>query len=264
MRSFKPFILFILVTMFGVANASNIEHRIWNKQPLDISLPVNQERIISFPGEVSIDVPADIKAASRIQIRSDGTIYWKAGRDFAKRRVIVRSKLGRVYLLNVSATIDAPDHQVTIIDEIIERKHKIIDNNNNYQPELKKNVPAYDYVDLFRYASQNLYAPKRLIKQIDGITRFPVISNNYPLYRGQRITLVPVVQWKTNSIPSLYVTALAAHNSTQKLIDIDVRNIRGKWLARSSQHGALGPNGSKTQSTTVYLISDKPFQEAIQ
>lgn len=258
-------IVLCILSTISTVNAQSVEHRIWNRKPLNIILPVGQERIISFPGEVSIDVPASIKKISRIQIRSEGSVYWIAGREFNQKRIIVKSKFGRVYLLDVSASIDAPMHPLIIIDELIDNKHK--KNTETGQSTVAITdikTQGYDYVDLIRYAAQSIYSPKRLIKELPGITRFPVISKNLPLYRGQSLTVAPLAQWKTNSLPSLYVTALTAINTTSKLHEVDVRRIRGEWLARSAQHGAVGPKDSKTHDTTIYLISDLPFMEAIR
>lgn len=254
-------IVSLLITVSSYAKDLQ-EHRVWNNKPISINLTVNEEKIISFPGEISIDVPEYIAEISRIQIRSDGTIYWTAGSEFKKQRIIVKSKFGRVYLIDVSAHEYATTKSITIIDEVIEQKYGKSSSRQNPVISSGKDNKSYDYVDLIRYAAQSMYAPKRLIKEI-SVNQFPVVKSPLPLYRGQKITVVPVAQWKTNSIPTMYVTALSAYNDTSELLEVDVRKIRGKYLARSSQHGALGAKGSKTDNTTIYLVSDKPFMEAI-
>ncbi len=261
-------IVFIgILFQISVASAqTSVEHRVWNKEPLRINLPIGVERTITFPGEVFMEIPSEINdPVSRIQVRSDGTVYWLANGAFNQKRIIVKSKFGRVYLLDVSAIEGASTTPIVIVDELINSKYP--KNTNSSSTDSQQNILqniTYDYVDLMRFAAQSMYAPKRLIKAIPGITKFPVIHRSLPIYQGQTLTIVPIKQWKTASIPSLYVVALKAINNTSKLQEIDVRKIRGKWLARTSQHGAVGSKGSATEETTIYLISNSPLQESIR
>ena len=251
--------------------AGDAEHRLWQDKPLTIMLPVGQEKIITFPGEVSLNVPEYVQQLSRIQIRSNGSIYWYANDQFPLERIIVKSKFGRVYLLDISASLNGNSQDVIIVDEIINGKYQHTADKQDEPPVIvmtgssnnNGTAAEYDYVDMIRYAAQTFYAPQRLVKQLN-VNRFPVKKRNLPLYRGQEITLIPLASWRSNTLPALYVTAVRAENITSTLVEIDVRRIRGQWLARAAQHNALGGKGSQTDNTTIYLVSDRPFDEVIQ
>lgn len=263
-------VLIVAATVSQPAISGEAEHRLWQDRPLTIMLPVGQEKILTFPGEVSLEVPEYVQQLSRIQIRSNGSVYWYANEQFPLERVIVKSKFGRVYLLDISASSNGNAQDVIIVDEIINDKYKHAGEKQKTTPELVGgNINSgsmddgYDYVDMIRYAAQTLYSPQRLVKQLN-VARFPVKKRQLPLYRGQEITLIPLASWRSNTLPALYVTAVRAENLTSNLVEIDVRRIRGQWLARAAQHNALGAKGSQTDNTTIYLVSDRSFDEVVQ
>ncbi|MBW8833508.1 MAG: DUF3438 family protein, partial [Burkholderiales bacterium] len=42
-------------------------------------------------------------------------------------------------------------------------------------------------------------------------------------------------------------------------MDIDLQEMRGRWLAATAQHSRLLAAGSDWDTTTVYLVCDRPF-----
>ena len=84
MRSFLTLILCLLPLALLAQPVDLIEHRVWNKTPIHIVLPVGKERRIDFPLSVQLQVPATVKALSeRIQITESGSVYWIAREPFA-------------------------------------------------------------------------------------------------------------------------------------------------------------------------------------
>jgi len=42
-------------------------------------------------------------------------------------------------------------------------------------------------------------------------------------------------------------------------VELQMHELRGQWLAATPQHGRLGPAGSETDTTAVYLVCAQPF-----
>ena len=67
----------------------------------------------------------------------------------------------------------------------------------------------FGYVELTRFAAQQIYAPKRLAEQTPGISKVPLPATGQPtgaFYRGGDVTTTPVASWRGQS--GLYVTAV--------------------------------------------------------
>lgn len=120
------------------------------------------------------------------------------------------------------------------------------------------------YVALTRFAAQQIYAPARLAEQPTGISNVPLpaAGDAVPLYRGGRITATPAASWRGRG--GLYVTAVTVVNATDEALALDPRLARGDWLAATFHHRKLGPKGQPDDTSTLYLISDRPFLEAAE
>jgi len=226
------YVIYLLILLFSFnvpGYASNDpEHIIWEKAPIKISLPVGRERRIDFPVSVEIELTEIANQNSKtLQIREDGSIYWTAKSTFDQQRIVVFTKTGYTYLMDVEARNNAPTHPIVIIDERIEK-------NNSLKAEIaqRKKQYDYDYVDL------------------------------YPLQRGGDLMTMPMAQWKSPTIPSFYVTAIKVTSNALDEVVFDPREIRGEWLAAASQHAVINPAGTDGDTTTWYLISTHPFEEA--
>jgi len=71
--------------------------------------------------------------------------------------------------------------------------------------------------------------------------------------------MTPVISFSSGG---LYITAVKLENKQKERVILDPRQIRGKWLAATFQHASLGPAGEITDTTALYLISDRPFWES--
>jgi hypothetical protein len=61
----------------------------------------------------------------------------------------------------------------------------------------------------------------------------------------------------------LYVTAVKLTNRWKKPQVLDPRTLRGQWLAATFQHSRLLPAGDDADTTAVYLVSARPFEESL-
>jgi integrating conjugative element protein (TIGR03749 family) len=116
-------------------------------------------------------------------------------------------------------------------------------------------------IELVRHAAQQLYAPKRLAKKHSSISQTRIHKvGKVSLYRGGEVLTTPLASWKSGT---LYVIAVKVTNNMNMSLELDPRLFRGQWRSRTLQHARVGRKGLETDTTTVYLVSDRPFHESI-
>ena len=83
---------------------------------------------------------------------------------------------------------------------------------------------------------------------------------------------MPIAAWQGGGYT---VTAIKLRNNTQqkqslvfaaspKTDSINLASaLRGRWLTVATQYGFLGASGDETDTTTLYLVSDRPFIESL-
>jgi integrating conjugative element protein (TIGR03749 family) len=254
----NPRSLVVIAGLFVLAPAaygeSAAQQRVtWDKVPIPVILQAGEERMVHFRAPVSVGVPAGLDQLLRTQT-VNGTVYLLATTAFPETRIIAREvDGGQVYLLDVSATADGADSgPISIfIDETAEV------NNRSMQ---SKSIEHHGYVSLTRYAGQQLYAPMRLLSSDPGIVRQPVRQAAVELVPGEGVESTPLAAWRSGS---LYVTAVKLTNRRKRAQVLDPRTLRGQWLAATFQHSRLLPAGDDADTTAVYLVSARPFEESL-
>ncbi len=246
--------------LFGAAtlNAEPLspERVQWQKTPIAITLSVGNERMVHFRSPVSVGVPATLKSVLRTQI-VNGTVYWMANAVFGRTRVMVReTEGGQTYLFDLSADTDSKPSTAMHVWLAETRNTE----NRFVAPGKAGEGARHGYVSLTRFASQQLYAPLRLLSSAPGIVRVPVQPQAVPLLRGHRVIAQPLAAWRAGH---LYVTAVRLTNITSKARILDPRTLRGAWLSAAFQHSRLLPAGSESDTTAVYLISAQPFAASL-
>ena len=133
------------------------------------------------------------------------------------------------------------------------------------------------YERLHRYAAQQLYAPERLIESDASIRRVRI--SNKPLtglLRDARLQVTPIASWSGGDF---FITAIQLQNNTEQSLALvlpkakqaNLNNpnaihiatvIRGRWLTASVQHAHLAPKNQQVSTTTLYLVSKRPFYES--
>lgn len=265
--SLKQVVIKTLFIMFCISSqtAYAVERLFWDKVPLRITLPVGKERLVTFPADVKVGVPGLLGTKLRTQ-SNQGTVYWKANAAFDTQRIEVHEiQSNHIYLLDLKASKEATS--VTPIEVIY--KQASTDQTNNDQTDKTtsttnaqaKALRQLGYIDLTRFAAQQLYAPARLLKSSPQIHRVSVARRSTThLIRGQQVTATPVASWQSGA---LYITAVELKNTSKSFITLDPRHLRGGWRAATFQHSRLHPAGSESDTSAVYLISDRPFHEVI-
>lgn len=275
------------------------ERLVWDKQPLRLTLGVGRERIVRFPAAVEIGVPPALTGALRTQI-VDETVYWQATGTFDVTRVQVREiASGRIILIDLRAIEGATP---TLPVEVVATAATLPALPAALPPlpagtpgtaalppppaapaaatagtartprtpaaldDPAPTAPRIGMVALTRYAAQQLYAPERLAAvRMPGIVRAGVRTRPVDnLFRGVDgggvLEAKPIAAWRGGG---MWVTAVRLHNTGGTARVIDPRNLRGRWLAATFQHARLGPTGSDTDVTCVYLVSAQPFEESL-
>ena len=252
----------VIATWLGVAlflvqlpvfAATDIPERIeWKKAPIRLELAVGQEQRIEFPSAVKVGVPASVQSLLRTQ-SVNGTVYLMAQAPFDSSRLMVRElDSGQIYLFDVTAAEEggaSPPIQIFVAGDSGTAKNVATGANGS-------GLSQPDYIQLTRFAAQQLYAPIRLVKDRNGIVRVPVTRNAVDLLHGGTVEATPLVAWRANG---LYVTAVKLTNRTEEAQTLDPRDLRVAWLTATFQHHRLLPKGDEADTTAVYLISARPF-----
>ncbi|MCK9608021.1 MAG: TIGR03749 family integrating conjugative element protein [Methylomonas sp.] len=251
---------------------STVVRLFWDKVPLRITLPVGQERLVTFPGEVRVGIPAPLTGKLRTQSHA-GTVYWLAKESFEPQRIEVRELDGQgIVLIDLSAqpAPDLPANPIEILfspgqrsasDAGLGTDADSMTSAGSQKPTPGKKPKTAGLVALTRFAAQQLYAPKRLLKAAPWIQRVSVSQTHLEhLLRGEQILTTPIASWHSGR---LYVTAVELKNTGADFIDLDPRQLRGQWRAATFQHARLHPAGSEADTSAVYLVSDRPFHEAL-
>ena len=248
------FIVVLLLTSSFISHANeSVERLFWDKVPLRITLPVGKERLVTFPAAVRLGIPGKLSAKLRSQ-SNQGTVYWLANEAFDTQRIEVREvNSQQIYLIDLKAAKQA--QSVSPIEVIVKQDSKAQKQDSKIARKNRK----IGYAALTRFAAQQLYAPARLLKPLFGIHRVSVSRQTTTyLVKGEMIKATPLASWQSGS---LYVTAIELVNTSKQFIMLDPRKIRGEWRTATFQHSRLHPTGSEADSTTLYLISDRPFHE---
>lgn len=243
------------------------ERLAWTRMPLAITLPVGKERLVSFPVPVRVGLPPELGADRlRTQIVG-GTVYWTALQEFLPQRLQVQAtESGNVYLVDLSASKGAPPLPPLEI-ALPEATPDLVGaalpatGTPTFPPPEPPKPREQDYATLVRMAARHLYAPARLHRVPEGVQRAPAGGEPSPLLvRGWAVDATPLAAWRSGS---LYVTAVKLRNRTFEPVDLDPRRLRGQWLAAAFQHGRLAPRGDLRDTSAVYLVSIRPYPEAL-
>ena len=239
---------------------------LWDKRPIIVQLQIGRERMIHFPGTVRYWLPDSIKHKVSTLV-ANGVLYIQALKPFSRTRIRVQGLNDqRVYLLDVIAG----DAEIRSQELIVMVEEDVL----NRSGETKGNKASEDQrIRLTRYAAQQLYAPERLTGGNAGIKRIPLSwPTPVPLIRGGLIDAVPIAAWQGSG---LTVTAVRLRNTSQRSLQLSFdpssskhalnlsHSIRGHWLTATLQHNTLEQRGNERDTTTLYLVSDRPFVESL-
>ena len=151
------------------AESETLERIEWKKAPIRLELTVGQEQRIEFPAAVKVGVPESLQSLLRTQ-SVNGTVYLLAHAPFGSNRLLVRElDSGRIYLFDVTASEEGgASHpmQIYVADTASSGNDSATAGH-----DADRGPPGY--IQLTRFAAQQLYAPTRLLKEHPGIGARP-------------------------------------------------------------------------------------------
>lgn len=243
----------------ATADLPQVERVQFNRRPITVALGINRERLITLPGPAVFHVPDGIESQVSLQIL-DRTIYATALRPFNSIRVIAEviatgAQIPLNLIANKTTIAASPEIEVYMATEAAQRQAdsgSTPTSANSSKPPMQA-----DMVQLSRYASRMLYAPRRLAPTTEGVQQVSVETDPVDgLIRGAKVNAAPVAQWRSGN---LYVTAVRVTNLEKLPLVLNLEGIRGSWLSATAQHGRLGSAGTDTDTTAVYLVCNRPF-----
>ncbi|MDE0410804.1 MAG: TIGR03749 family integrating conjugative element protein [Gammaproteobacteria bacterium] len=228
---------------------------VWRKAPIRILLATGEERLVHFPGSVRVALPPSLASALRVQ-SIHGTLYLHADAPFSTTRVLVYTQPeGPIYVLDLEA-VTGGVHALPDIEIVARTPQAFISGTKDGG----RDTSPWGYVALTRFAAQTLYAPSRLVPHAPGIVSVPVAPNPVTLVRDCNVRAVPVAAWRADGF---YVSAVRLHNLESRPVTLDPRSLAGHWLAATFQRNRLQPTRDALDTTTVYLVSDRPLDAAL-
>jgi len=246
------------------------EHLVWKQAPLTITLPVNKERMITFPEAIVFGYNKNNLPDNMLRVQNNnGTLYLLAKAPFATQRVAVRlTSSGKIVLLDITAQKQAA---TTPIDVVIPANNLATDNASPAKvmatadangDEDISNTNIND-VTLMRFVVQQLYAPKRLLTQPNGIYRIPMHTpKTVTLLRDNSVIAMPLASWHSGEHT---VTAILLRNNLKQPLTLDPRTLCGTWQAATFYpRDILDPAGTPSDSTTVFVITNQSFSNALR
>ncbi|NDH67875.1 MAG: TIGR03749 family integrating conjugative element protein [Gammaproteobacteria bacterium] len=238
--------LILLSILCHCAFSQTALHLAWDKSPIQISLPLNQDRLIHFPKAISI-VDSELSDVSVMKIQD--ALYLNAHFAFANKRLVVQMMpQGEAIVINLSANPESVD--TTPIEIII--------NEASENPEVTEQSFEINPITLTRFAIQSLFSPERLLVTPPSVTRVPMQTSRYIHFMNSAsVTARPLISWQANG---LYVTAIELKNDLNKPVEINPTQFLGAW-----QTATLFPTNvlNKHDITTALITSSQPFNEAL-
>ena len=242
------------------------EHVVWNKLPIQFSVVVGKERLLSFPEKVRVVNDDPALTSEKVSIlNNSGTLYIKAKQVFESVRLrIVVVSTGETILVDLSGVASGDDLPV----EVVLASNTSVNINNATQSNsategTKKNNETANVVSLTRFATQQLYSPTRLLEENSNIYRTPMYTQkSVVLTSGDSLAAFPLISWRGGD---LYVTAVLLRNNLHQAITINPNSLLGCWQSISVYPlTTLSAMGSQGDRSTVFLVSSAPFGDALK
>lgn len=253
--------VFLTLKIQAQTHSPETETMLWDRTPIALALPVNQERRVDFPVAVEVHLPEALLDQLTLTLTPEGSVYWRAKTAFPLTRCLVADKSGRwQWLLDVSATDSAPVHPLAIADGRVSEASVTGENSSDAANGF------YDEVDLMRMAAQQFYGPRRLAQALPGVQRVPISAMDITLYSGGELETVVKAAWRAPIAGGhLFVTVVQVANKTAQELRPDPRRLRGHLIAMAAQRHWLAPAGQVPNDVTHwYLVTDRSLAEALQ
>ena len=266
----KRVILACLTSAVLIGDAMAVEVMHWERRPLEIPLPVDEERIVTLERNVRIGLPSALANPEVLRVQSaGGVLYLKAFEAFETQRVrVLDVESGDVLLLDLLAREGASSEEVLVVDSREASSDSTTSGSSGAEvtktSSSSKGASPRDAqhsastpipVRLTQYAAQSLYAPQRAIEPLRGATRVPMRlpESLSTLLPSLPVTATPLGAWR---LDGWTVTAVKLENNDrQRAFELDPRWLQGDFYSATFMHPYLAPRGSLEDTTTVFLVT---------
>lgn len=232
----------------------------WARKPLPIDLQIEKERILFVDKNVKVGYPPELDNKLRIQ-STGGAIYLKATEDFPKTRLqLMDLATGEIILLDVEAkaSVANASEPIRFVYENKVESQGASYNQDTHADDVPMSNPRPALpapAALTRYAAQMFYAPLRTVEPLEGVRQ---VAHRLPtpiktLLPALPVRATPLLSWQ---LDNYVVTAIRLQNQGQSRIDLDPRELQGRFYAATFQHNWLGGHGSPEDTTTLYLVTE--------
>jgi integrating conjugative element protein (TIGR03749 family) len=244
----------------GLASATNaVEILHWERLPLAVPLIVGQERVVFLDRDVRVGIPPELADQLRVQ-STGGAVYLRASEPFTATRLQIQDTAsGAIVLLDVEAKPGKPN-QPPLEPVRIDPGDTLRQGDDGAEqppPDASAWRPTRQTpvaVILTRYAAQQLYAPLRALETVSGLTQVGLDPRRVlpSLAPALPVAARTLAAWR---LEDQWVTAVQLTHTGAGQLALDPRFLQGDFVAATFQHAVLGPSGSQTDTTTVYLVT---------
>lgn len=245
---------------------------VYQGDPLKIALPVGKEKRLVFAEPIQVDVNGKLTTEQLRVLNNDQSLYLTAQKSFDATRIYVTLKNSQQIILLDLATSEQASiatRTITLAPKKSPQSSSVVEaqqQSSTVSIGADNVLSADSYVNAIRFAWQQLYAPERLLNNLPTFTRSPMHTENFvsTLVYGDKVIAHPAAAWLADG---LYVTVVELRNKYPHSTRIDLaHDLCGNWQAAALYpRSALKPMGERTgDSTTLFLISNKPFGEVME
>jgi integrating conjugative element protein (TIGR03749 family) len=234
---------------------------VWKQKPLEVRLEVGKERIVKFPDNIMLALPAKVR--NRMSIDSSaGVAYLTPLAPFPKTRIKVRLATTNE-LIYIDTFAQTPDDEVPLQDVkiITSAEHEKI---QDAKQELFAETDSISLKELVQYATHDFFAPPEFAKLSLPIQESPITKplNLELMFTGFSAGIFDAKAIKQYRTVNYTLTAIKLTNRTHRTQPIVYSHIENTgYETVSSQHTEVGPKGSNQQSTLLYFVTDRPLSE---
>lgn len=248
---------------------------VWKGEPLHVPLTIDHEQRLIFSEPVQADLNGQLTTDQLRLINNEKSLYFTALKAFpATRLYVTLKKSGQILFIDLSTTKKTtPFEQKIIVPIRSSQAPTFMDVMATHDvaadltaPEMAASFTADNYVRIIRLAWQQLYAPLRLIDNVDGLNRSPMHTQQWvpDLVYGEKVLAHPEASW---TLGDLFVTAVELRNPYSHPITLDLsRDLCGSWRAALlyPRHTLQAMGSKPFDSTELFLISTHSFGESLE
>ena len=237
----------IVISVVVAASALADATLVWDKRPLDITLPVGRQRYISFPDKVAFGLPADYQDVLDVQ-NANQTLYLTAARAFPPHQFQIKTAGNQVILVNISAQQTGSTEPLKVIEPDPEVP----------APKQQADTSEISLRTLMRYAIQQYYAPRRLLQPNAAIHNSGTFKGEtYALFPSGAVTTIPLASYSGGG---LTVTAVYVQNAIDMPVNLRPDQLCGTWMGVTFfPQSRLNPAGQTYDDSMLFLVSQNDF-----